>query len=457
MAAMRIGIARLSPELSRARFIDLERGCPKALPEEAARAGRKGDFPGGRAGEVALSQALEDPHDRINPAIDQRRESAGAPATRDNAARITDPRAAHSEGNGRPPGRSNENREKKQTSWLATLRRHPLVAIAIVVVALICATGGLIWWLNARQYESTDDAFIDARTVSISSQINGAIVEVSVTDNQAVDANATLARIDDRDYRSALDQANAQIDQAASGVINLDAQIEAQQARIEQAEKQVSEAQAALTFAQDEDTRAQDLLKRGAGTQQRAQQTSSDLRQKQAAMDGAQANLVAAQKQIDVLRTQRQISAAQLEQAKAAKEQADANLSRVVITAPTAGRVTKLTAAKGAYAQSGQSLMMFVPQEVWVTANFKETQLSDMHPGQGVDIRIDAYPGHPLRGHVDSIQSGSGAAFSLLPPENATGNYVKVVQRVPVKIVFDQPPDVYLGPGMSVVPDVKVR
>ncbi|HLY66318.1 MAG TPA: HlyD family secretion protein, partial [Chloroflexota bacterium] len=190
---------------------------------------------------------------------------------------------------------------------------------------------------------------------------------------------------------------------------------------------------------------------------QQAQQTASDLRQKQAAMDGAQANLVAGEKQIDVLKTQRQQTEAQIEQARAATEEADANLARTQVTAPVAGRVTKLTAAKGGYAQTGQSLMMFVPREVWVTANFKETQLAEMRPGQSVSISIDAYPGRTFAGHVDSIQSGSGSAFSLLPPENATGNYVKVVQRVPVKIVFDQPPDVQLGPGMSVVPDVKVQ
>ena len=127
------------------------------------------------------------------------------------------------------------------------------------------------------------------------------------------------------------------------------------------------------------------------------------------------------------------------------------------INVPVGGRVSKLTAAKGGYAQTGQSLMGFVPHDLWVTANFKETQLTDMRPGQGVDISIDAYPDHPFRGHVDSLQAGSGAAFSLLPPENATGNYVKVVQRVPVKIVLDEVPNVSLGPGMSVAPRVRVR
>jgi membrane fusion protein (multidrug efflux system) len=157
------------------------------------------------------------------------------------------------------------------------------------------------------------------------------------------------------------------------------------------------------------------------------------------------------------LQAQRELAFGQLAQARATLEQAQANLSRTIITAPVAGRVTKLTAAKGGYSAVGQALMMFVPREVWVTANFKETQLDFMRPGQPVDIAIDAYPGRRFAGHVDSVQSGSGTAFSLLPAENATGNYVKIVQRVPVKITFDKIPDVLLGPGMSVVPTVKVR
>ena len=198
-------------------------------------------------------------------------------------------------------------------------------------------------------------------------------------------------------------------------------------------------------------------MQKGAGTVQNAQQTSSDLIQKQAALSAAQANLAAAQKQIAVLQTQQEVARAQVDQARAAQDAAAANLARTVITAPVSGQVTHLTAANGQYAQAGQALMMFVPTDKWITANFKETQLDQMRPGDPVEISIDAYPGRAFRGHVDSIQAGSGTAFSLLPAENATGNFVKVVQRVPVKIVFDTPPDVYLGPGMSVVPSVKVR
>jgi membrane fusion protein, multidrug efflux system len=158
-----------------------------------------------------------------------------------------------------------------------------------------------------------------------------------------------------------------------------------------------------------------------------------------------------------VLETQRDSAAAQFKQMQAALQHARDNLERTRLTAPEPGRATKISAALGALAQPGQVLMIFVPENKWVTANFKETQLTLMRPGQATDIEIDAYPGQLFKGHVDSVQAGSGAAFSLLPPENATGNFVKVVQRVPVKIVFDHPPDVYIGPGMSVVPTVKVR
>jgi membrane fusion protein (multidrug efflux system) len=181
------------------------------------------------------------------------------------------------------------------------------------------------------------------------------------------------------------------------------------------------------------------------------------LRQSEATVAGAQANLEVTEKGLPVLATQREAALAQLEQARARQTQAETNLSRTQVLAPVSGRTASISAAKGAYAVAGQTLMMFVPQDMWLTANFKEPQLNHVRVDQPVDIRIDAYPDRRFQGHVDSIQPGSGAAFSLLPPQNATGNYVKVVQRVPVKIVFDTPPDVYVGPGMSVVPTVKVR
>jgi membrane fusion protein (multidrug efflux system) len=337
------------------------------------------------------------------------------------------------------------------------LRRHPLLSAAAALLIVIVLAAATKWYIASLAYESTDDAFIDSRPVSISSQVNGAIVDVPVTDNQLVQANGVLARIDDRDYLASLNQAKAQVDQARASIVNYKAQIDEQQAHIGQTAQQVDLAQAALTFAQQQYARYQGLAQRQSGTLEQAQQDFSNLQQAHATVLADQAALEAAKKQISVLEAQVQGAAAQLEQVRASQQQAETNLSRTIITAPAAGRVTKLTAAKGAYAQVGQALMMFVPRDMWVTANFKETQLTDMRPGQPVEVTIDAYPGRTFAARVDSIQEGSGTVFSLLPAQNATGNFVKVVQRIPVKIVFDRPPDVHIGPGMSVEPTVKVR
>jgi membrane fusion protein, multidrug efflux system len=342
-------------------------------------------------------------------------------------------------------------------SWRQRFRKRRGFMLLLVIGGIIVAPLLVGWWLHARNYESTDDAFIDSRTVQISAQVAAAIVAVPVTDNQLVDAGTELVRLDDRDYVAQRDQAQAQVNQAQASVDNLTAQIAAQQAKVDQADKQMAQAAAALTFARQQAERYQQLASKGSGTVEQAQQYKSNLQQSEAALAAAQANATATEKQIGVLQAQRDLAFGQLAQARATLEQAQTNLTRTIITAPVAGRVTKLTAAKGGYAAVGQALMMFVPREVWVTANFKETQLNLMRPGQPVDIVIDAYPSRTFAGHVDSVQSGSGTAFSLLPAENATGNYVKIVQRVPVKIVFDKPPDVLLGPGMSVVPTVKVR
>ena len=294
-------------------------------------------------------------------------------------------------------------------SWLQRAREHPWIVGGIVVVLVAAAIGSMLWWLHARQFESTDDAFIDARTVLLSSQVAAAIVDVPVTDNQPCEAGAVLVRLDARDFQAQVDQAQAQVDQAQATIANLDAQLDAQQARIEQAQKQVVQAQAAQTFAQEEFNRYQKLAQSAAGTVQQAQQARSNLLQGEAGLAAAQANPVATEKQLPVLQTQRRSAEGQVAQAQAQLRQAQANLSRTEIMAPVAGRVARLSAAKGAYAQVGQGLMMFVPNEIWVTANFKETQLARMQPGQPVDIAVDAFPGRTFHGHVDSIQSGSGA------------------------------------------------
>jgi membrane fusion protein (multidrug efflux system) len=244
---------------------------------------------------------------------------------------------------------------------------------------------------------------------------------------------------------------------AAANIQNIDAQIDVQQSQIAAAQAQVEQAQAALVFAQQQATRFENLAKTGYGTVQNEQQFTSQLHQQQSALASAQSNLNVVQRQIASLRAQRKSAEATLAQAQAQRSQAQLNLSYTTVTADQAGRVAQLSAAAGEFVQAGTALTMFVPDEIWVAANFKETQLDAMRPGQSATIEIDAYPNRAITGEVASVQPGSGTAFSLLPAENATGNFVKIVQRVPVKIVMNNPPgDVALGPGMSVVPTVRV-
>lgn len=360
--------------------------------------------------------------------------------------------ARHESGN-----ESGDEAKRPKDSLVARMGRHPVILSAIAIVALAVIAAAILWWLNARNYISSDDAFIDTRTVQITPQVGGTIVAVPVTDNQHVQKGQLLLRIDQRDYEAALAQAKAQVEQALAGVENANAQILAQQANIAQAKTSVTQAQAALTFSQQQYARAQSLFARGAGTEQAQQQAETDLTQKKAALQASQASQTAAEKQLAVIRAQRSSALAQVDAAKANVNTAQVNIDRTTIAAAQAGSIANLTAAVGGYAQPGQSLMSLVPETVWVTANFKETEIGQLKAGDPVSISVDAYPGKTFKGHIASIQAGSGTAFSLLPAQNATGNYVKIVQRVPVKIVFDGAPGVYLGPGMSVVPTVKIR
>ncbi|GBU17731.1 MULTISPECIES: HlyD family secretion protein [Methylobacterium] len=380
--------------------------------------------------------------------------------------------AAEARETGRKPGEAApEENERTQPSGTEggesdadesrpnVLRRHP-VWFALGALALVAlAVAGYFYWLTAlHPYETTDDAFVDARSFSVAPKVSGYVVEVPVTDNQHVEAGQILFRIDRRDYEVALRQADAQVQSAQASIQNVDAQIEGQRAQVDVAKAQVTQTKASLDFAQQDAARYQELAKRGAGTVQQSQQSTSNLEQQQASLQRAQASVIAAQKQIGSLEAQKASAEASLATAQAQKAQAELNLGYTDVTAAQPGRVVRLSGAKGQYAQAGQSLSMFVPDDVWVTANYKETQITDMRPGQAVDVEIDAYPGRKISGRVASVQPGSGTAFSLLPAQNATGNFVKVVQRVPVKIVVERwPDDVAIGPGLSVVPSVRVR
>jgi membrane fusion protein, multidrug efflux system len=338
------------------------------------------------------------------------------------------------------------------------IRRHPIASAMALLGLIVTAAAGTLYWDYAGHFQSTDDAFIAARQFSIAPKVSGYLTAVPVTDNQHVATGDVIAQIDQRDYRTALEQADAQVGVAQANIQNVDAQTNVQQAQVAAGQAQVNLAQAALVFAQQQANRYQDLAQKGSGTIENAQQYASQLRQQQSTLASAEANLTVAQRQLASLTAQRKSAEASLAQAKAQHDQAELNLSYTTVTAAQPGRVVNLGAAVGQFAQPGTALTMFVPDQIWVTANFKETQLDAMRPGQPVTLAIDAYPERAIQGHVASVQPGSGTAFSLLPAENATGNYVKIVQRVPVKLVMDNPPtDVALGPGMSVVPTVRVN
>jgi membrane fusion protein (multidrug efflux system) len=333
------------------------------------------------------------------------------------------------------------------------------LGLALALGIAGAADFGYGYLTTGRYLESTDDAYVQADSTIVSPKVSGYIAEVLVGDNQPVKAGQLLARIDDRDFRTALDQADADVAASEAAVRNLDAQIALQQPVIEQETADVAGAEANLQFAQEEQARYDGLMKSGSGTLQRAQQTDAALREKIAQLQHGKSGLLAAQKKVDVLTTDRARAVAQLDHARAVEAQAALNLSYTGITAPVEGTVGARTLRVGQFVQAGTQLMAVVPLDaVYVVANFKETQLTHVRNGQPVEIRIDSFHGARLRGHVDSLSPASGLEFALLPPDNATGNFTKIVQRVPVKIALDDRSLTgLLRPGMSAEPTIDTK
>ena len=334
-------------------------------------------------------------------------------------------------------------------------------ALGLALALGIAAAGdfGYGYLTTGRYLESTDDAYVKADSTIIAPKVSGYIAQVMVGDNEKVQAGQVLARIDDRDFRAALDQARADVAAGEAAVKNLDAQLALQQPIIAQGTADVSAAEANLKFAQEERARYDDLMKSGSGTLQRAQQTDAALRASDAQLQHAKSGLMAAQRKVDVLATERAKAVAQLDRARAVAEQASLNLSYTEITAPVDGTVGARSLRVGQLVQAGTQLMAVVPLDaVYVVANFKETQLTHVRAGQPVELRIDSFHNRTLHGRVDSLSPASGLEFALLPPDNATGNFTKIVQRVPVKIVLDDHSlSGLLRPGMSAVPTVNTK
>jgi membrane fusion protein (multidrug efflux system) len=333
--------------------------------------------------------------------------------------------------------------------------------ILIVILAIIAAVAAGVYYFHfLAPYESTDDATIEGDVTPIAPQIPGRVTHVLVHDNQAVKQGDVLLEIDPSDYEAKLLQAQANLTAARSQLAQAKAQFAVDQAKADEERANLTAVEAQASYAQSDWKRYQAIGNLGVS------QSQIDLAGTRASSSGALVNvarnkILAAEAQAALSKASIDTAAANVQQNEAAVHQAELDLSYTKVTAPQDGHVTHRTVEPGAYVQAGQSLLAVVPAKVWVVANFKETQLARMRPGQPVEIKVDAYPDHPFTGRVDSIQTGSGARFSLFPPENATGNYIKVLQRVPVKILFDDASlsdsNLILGPGMSVEPKVRVK
>ena len=339
------------------------------------------------------------------------------------------------------------------------LLRRPGFVIFLLILAALAIAGG-VYYAYSRQFEETDDAFIDGHTIPINPQVPALVKVIHIDDNVQVRKGDLLVELDPTDYQVAVAQmqgaeaaAKGKLEQAAAGV--------------PAAESAVKEAQAAVDSAQVNFTNADDDLRRYNGLDDRAksrqQSDNATAAQKRANADleQARAKLVTARSQVTSARANVTAADGDLQKAAADTAKATTNLGYCRITAPTDGRITTKAVDPGMYVTTATQLFQIVPADVWVVANFKETQLTHMQPSQPVTISVDAYPDRDFHGTVQSIQSGTGSRFSVIPAENATGNFVKVVQRVPVKITFDgdanTDPKHLLAPGMSVQPKVRIR
>jgi len=339
-------------------------------------------------------------------------------------------------------------------------RRRLLAGIALIAALAAAATYGAHWWTVGRHIEDTDDAYVGGDITVLSAKVPGYVAQVLVHDNQAVRAGDLLVKLDDRDYRAALDQAEGSVAAQRALLVNLRATRRLQDALIARAAADVDAAQAETRRARDDHARYRQLARASAVSVQSWQQADATYKRALAGQQRAQADLDAARRQVDVIDANLQQAQAALAQAEAAREAAALNLQYTELRAPVDGVVGNRRARPGGYAAAGAQLLSVVPARgLWIDANFKESQLAHMRPGQAATIEADVLPGRVFHGHVASLAPATGAQFSVLPAENATGNFTKIVQRVPVRILLDDA-DARLGelrPGLSVVARVDQR
>jgi membrane fusion protein, multidrug efflux system len=348
-------------------------------------------------------------------------------------------------------------REKK--SPRSRLRKLLLGAV-VVIGAGVASWYGYNYWTVGRFTVSTDDAYVQAYNTTLAAKVAGYVASVPVTDNTYVHTGDVIATIDDVDYRLAVDSAREKVATQTATVARMHHQITAQEAAVQQAKTQLVSAQAAARRTELELNRQNLLVARDASSRQLQEQAQANRDQAVAGVEGAQAAIDSAAANVDVLKGQQQEAISTLNELRTALAKAERDLSFTVIHAPLDGVIGNRAVQTGDYVQTGQRLASLVPlAEVYVTANFKETQLAHLKPGQPVSIAVDALPGHRIQGTVESFSPASGAVFSLLPPDNATGNFTKIVQRLPVRIHVPREvaSEGLLRPGMSVVVSVNTK
>ena len=358
-------------------------------------------------------------------------------------------------GEGEPSGKDHDSGD--QSDGKKPLYKRPLLVGGALLVLLLLIIAAILFWRHSRQHESTDDAFVDGQTSQIAAQVGGRVVELFVTDNQLVNAGDKLLSIDSRDTDARSAQAKSQLASAQGQLDEAEAQVAIRRASAASSAANAQQNESELVKAERDLARYREVDPKAVPAQE-VDAALNAARSARAGLDAARMTTRAAEAQVIAALAQVKSGRALVAAARAVLATADLQGSYAEVVAPIRGRVSRRTVHPGNVIAVGQPLMAIVSENLWVIANYKETQLTRMRPGQSVEIVVDAYPDLKLRGHVDSIQRATGAYFSMLPAENATGNYVKVVQRVPVKIVFDDDRvrDYAIGPGMSVVPDVQL-